>query len=78
MDPFEWDKDNEFISDFTSFSLKEQKKKLKKVMREQEKINREAEEIVEWAKQASSRIEVSEIEDLLTDDDFDGDYDKFK
>ncbi|MCL7044321.1 hypothetical protein MKW94_020911, partial [Papaver nudicaule] len=30
MDPFEWDKDNEFISDLTSFSLKEQKKKLKK------------------------------------------------
>ncbi|MCL7040812.1 hypothetical protein MKW94_011164 [Papaver nudicaule] len=78
MDPFEWDKDNEFISDLTSFSLKEQKKKLKKVMREQQKINREAEKIVEWAKQASSRIEVSEIEDLLTDDDFDGDYDKFK
>ncbi|KAI3923584.1 hypothetical protein MKW92_048618 [Papaver armeniacum] len=78
MDPFEWDKDNELISDLTSFSLKEQKKKLKKVMREQEKINREAEKIVEWAKQASSRIEVSEIEDLLTDDDFDGDCDRFK
>ncbi|XP_026401847.1 uncharacterized protein LOC113297556 [Papaver somniferum] len=54
------------------------KKKLKKVMREQEKINREAEKIVEWAKQASSRIEVSEIEDLLTDDDFDGDCGRFK
>ncbi|KAI3965039.1 hypothetical protein MKX01_013970 [Papaver californicum] len=78
MDPFEWDKDNELISDLTSFSLKEQKKNLKKVMREQEKINREAEKIVEWAKQASSRIEVSEIEDLLTDDDFDGDCDRFK
>lgn len=78
MDPFEWDKDNELISDLTSFSLKEQKKKLKKVMREQEKINREAEKIVEWAKQASSRIEVSEIEDLLTDDDFDGDCGRFK
>ncbi|KAI3883418.1 hypothetical protein MKX03_031883 [Papaver bracteatum] len=78
MDPFEWDKDNELISDLTSFSLKEQKKKLKKVMREQEKINREAEKIVEWAKQASSRIGVSEIEDLLTDDDFDGDCDRFK
>ncbi|XP_026406245.1 uncharacterized protein LOC113301673 [Papaver somniferum] len=59
MDPFEWDKDNELISDLTSF-------------------NREAEKIVEWAKQASSRIEVSEIEDLLTDDDFDGDCDRFK
>ncbi|KAI3915839.1 hypothetical protein MKX01_013295 [Papaver californicum] len=77
MDPFEWDKDNELISDLTSLSLKEQKKKLKKVMREQEKINREAEKIVEWAKQASCRIEVSEIEDLLTDD-FDGDCDRFK
>ncbi|OVA18400.1 hypothetical protein BVC80_1833g57 [Macleaya cordata] len=67
--------DDEFLSDLSMFSLKEQKRKLKRAMKEQEKINREAEKIVEWAKQASARIEVSAIEDLLTDDD---DDEKFK
>lgn len=45
--------DVEFLK---SFSTKEQKKILKKAMKEEEKINREADKIVKWAKQASDRI----------------------
>ncbi|KAJ1396863.1 hypothetical protein SESBI_32255 [Sesbania bispinosa] len=49
-------------------SSKQQQKMLKKAMKEEEKINREAEKIVEWAKHASARMDVSGIEDELSDD----------
>ncbi|KAL6984472.1 hypothetical protein U1Q18_017850 [Sarracenia purpurea var. burkii] len=57
----------EFLSDLSIFSGKEQQKILKKAMKEEEKINREAEKIIKWAKQASVRIQVSDIEDELSD-----------
>ncbi|XP_009784158.1 uncharacterized protein [Nicotiana sylvestris] len=60
---------DEFLSDLSAFSLKNQEKLMKKAMMEQEKINREAEKIVKWAKQASARLDVSSIEDELSDDD---------
>nr|XP_043617603.1 uncharacterized protein LOC122589376 [Erigeron canadensis] len=50
------------------FSEKEEKKIMKRAMKEEEKINREAEKIVKWAKQASDRMmDVSG----LVDSDFD-------
>ncbi|XP_052210792.1 uncharacterized protein LOC127813714 [Diospyros lotus] len=55
-------------SDLGIFSAKEQQKILKKAMKEEEKINREAEKIVKWAKQASARMNVCEIEDELVGD----------
>ncbi|XP_060207913.1 uncharacterized protein LOC132635503 [Lycium barbarum] len=64
-----WGKDDEFLSDLSKFSSKNQEKLMKKVMMEQEKINREAEKIVKWAKQASARMDVSSIEDELSGDD---------
>lgn len=64
-----WGKDDEFLSDMSIFSSKNQEKLMKKAMEEQEKINREAEKIVKWAKQASARMDVSSIEDELSDDD---------
>lgn len=64
----DWGKKDDILSDLSNFSAKSQQKLLKKAMKEEEKINREAEKIVKWAKQASARIEVSSsIEDELSD-----------
>ncbi|KAA8528177.1 hypothetical protein F0562_035572 [Nyssa sinensis] len=64
----DWGKKDEFLSDLDlgSFSTKEQQKMLKKAIKEEEKISREAEKIVKWAKQASARMDVSGIEDELS------------
>ncbi|KAK1436001.1 hypothetical protein QVD17_01776 [Tagetes erecta] len=63
------DYDVEFLK---TFSVKEQKRIMKQAMKEEEKINKEAEKIVKWAKQASSRMmNVSGLDDEheLTDDE---------
>lgn len=60
-----WGNDAEFLK---TFSVHEQKKIMKKAMKEEEKINREAEKIVKWAKQASARMmDVSGLDDELSD-----------
>lgn len=64
-----WSKKDELVSDLSIFTEKSQRKILKKAMKEEEKINREAEKIVKWAKQASARMNISDIEDGLSDDD---------
>ncbi|KAF5472140.1 hypothetical protein F2P56_008880 [Juglans regia] len=64
----DWGKNDEYLSASRSFSTKQQQKMLKKAMKEEEKISREAEKIVKWAKQASARLSVSGIEDELSDD----------
>ncbi|KAL2348785.1 hypothetical protein Fmac_002785 [Flemingia macrophylla] len=61
---------DEFLPELGSFSLsrKEQQKMLKKAMKEEEKVSREAEKIVQWAKQASARMNVvSHSEGELSD-----------
>lgn len=64
----DWGKSDDMVTDLSNLSAKSQEKLLKKAMKEEEKINREAEKIVKWAKQASARIEVSSsIEDELSD-----------
>ena len=65
----DWDKSDEFLSDLGSFSSKKQQKMLKKAMKEEQKISREAEKIVELAKQASARMNVNVIDDELSDKD---------
>ncbi|PIN13610.1 hypothetical protein CDL12_13757 [Handroanthus impetiginosus] len=62
-----WGKHDELLSDLSSFSVKNQEKMMKKAMEEEEKICREAEKIVKWAKNASARMDVSDIEDELSD-----------
>ena len=52
-----------------TFSGKNQQKLLKKAMKEEEEISKEAEKIVKWAKQASARMEISCIEDDLSDNE---------
>lgn len=59
---------DELFSDLSVFSTKEQEKIMKEVMKEEEKVNREAEKIVKWAKQASMKIKVRDSEDELSDD----------
>ncbi|MED6207205.1 hypothetical protein PIB30_033598 [Stylosanthes scabra] len=65
-----WDKDDELLSDLGSFSSKKQQKILKKALKEEQKISREAQKIVEWAKQESARMNVDVIDhDELSDTD---------
>ena len=68
----DWGKHDELLSDLKSFSLKKQKNLMKIAKREEMKINKEAEKIVKWAKQASARMEFSGFhDDDLSDDDDD-------
>lgn len=71
-DDLDWGVKNDgFLSDLNTFSVKEQEKILKKAMKEQEKVSREAEKIVKWAKQASMRISDHHrgaLDDELSDD----------
>lgn len=71
-DDLDWGvKNDEFLSDLNTFSVKEQEKILKKAMKEQEKVSREAEKIVKLAKQASMRISDHHrgaLDDVLSDD----------
>ncbi|XP_019174206.1 PREDICTED: uncharacterized protein LOC109169767 [Ipomoea nil] len=70
---FDWGKsDAEFLSDLSTFSKKNQEKMLKKAMKEEEKINMEAEKIVQWAKQASARIDFAGLDDELSDNEAHG------
>ncbi|OWM65029.1 uncharacterized protein LOC116205990 [Punica granatum] len=66
---FDWSQQDDILSDLGIFSKKEQQKMLKKAMKEEERISREAEKIVRMAKQASARMTVTSIEDELGDDD---------
>ncbi|KAI6706856.1 hypothetical protein NL676_009818 [Syzygium grande] len=53
---FKWMEEDEALSDLGGFSVKEQKKLLKKAMKEEERISREAEKIARMARQASARM----------------------
>ncbi|XP_030472144.2 uncharacterized protein LOC115690050 [Syzygium oleosum] len=53
---FKWMEEDEVLSDLGGFSVKEQKKLLKKAMKEEERISREAEKIARMARQASARM----------------------
>ncbi|XP_017700571.1 uncharacterized protein LOC103716667 [Phoenix dactylifera] len=59
----------EILTDFSTFSLKEQQKNLKKALKEEEKASREAEKVVEWVKQASARIDLSTVDQLLSEEE---------
>ncbi|KAL6536315.1 hypothetical protein OROGR_012889 [Orobanche gracilis] len=66
---FDWGKNHELLSDLSNFSVNSQKKMKKKAVEEEERICREADKIVRWAKQASARMVVSNIENEISDDD---------
>ncbi|KAL6544204.1 hypothetical protein OROGR_010701 [Orobanche gracilis] len=68
---FDWGKNEELLSDLSNFSVNSQKKMMKKAVEDEERICREADKIVRWAKQASARMVVSGIENEISDDDDD-------
>lgn len=53
---FKWMEEDEVSSDLGGFSRKDQKKLLKKAMKEEERISQEAEKIARMARQASARM----------------------
>ncbi|KAK4435619.1 hypothetical protein Salat_0725400 [Sesamum alatum] len=59
----DWMKHDEFLSDLSSLSVKNEEKMMKKAVMEEEQICREAEKIVKWAKYASVMMDVSGVED---------------
>ncbi|XP_077234250.1 uncharacterized protein LOC143876439 [Tasmannia lanceolata] len=69
LDIGDWEKNDAILSDLGTFSLKDKKQMLKKALKEEEKVSREAEKVVKWVKQASARMDVSTIDYSLSDDD---------
>ena len=65
----EWGKNDEILSDMSTFSVKEQESRLKKALEEEERVSKEAERLVKWVKQESARIDVSTIKSILSDDE---------
>jgi len=61
--------DDEFLTDLSTFSLKGQRKQLKKALKEEQKVNRDAEDLVKWVKQASARMDDRVLDDLLSDEE---------
>jgi len=61
--------DDEFLTDLGTFSLKSQRKQLKKAFKEEQKVNRDAEDLVKWVKQASARLDDRVLDDLLSDEE---------
>jgi nucleoid DNA-binding protein len=66
-DQVEWKKNDEILSDMSTFSVKEQEKRLKKALEEEKKVSIEAERVVQWVKQESSKIDSYAIKSILSD-----------
>ncbi|KAE9613230.1 hypothetical protein Lalb_Chr05g0215321 [Lupinus albus] len=61
----EWGNNDEILSDMSTFSAKEQEKRLKKALEEEKRVSIEAERVVQWVKQESARIDSSTIDKIL-------------
>jgi hypothetical protein len=55
------DVDDDILSDRSTFSVREQERRLKMALREEERVSREAERVVHWVKQESARMDDSLI-----------------
>lgn len=53
------------MEDVNLFSVEEQEKMLKMAMKEEERINKEAERVVSWVKQESARMDASAIKTII-------------
>lgn len=60
-----WGKNDELLSDVSTFSVKEQERRLKKAVEDEKKANVEAERVVQWVKQESARIDASTIKSII-------------
>ncbi|XP_059444982.1 uncharacterized protein LOC132176716 [Corylus avellana] len=63
-----WEKKDEILSDMSTFSVREQERRLKKALKDEERVSREAEKVVQWVKQESSRMDDSVIKSVLNHD----------
>ncbi|XP_017427144.1 LOW QUALITY PROTEIN: uncharacterized protein LOC108335623 [Vigna angularis] len=63
----QWEKNDEMLSDRSTFSVKEQEKRLKKALEEEEKVSKEAERVVQWVKQESAKIHLSAVKTVLNE-----------
>lgn len=70
-DQVEWGKNDEILSDMSTFSIKEQEKRLKKALEEEKRVGKEAEKVVLWVEQRSARIDTSTIKTILSDEEKD-------
>lgn len=57
------------LSDMSIFSVKEQERRLKMAIEEEQRINREAQRVVNWVKQESARMDVSSIKNIILSED---------
>ncbi|XAR57622.1 hypothetical protein NMG60_11025823 [Bertholletia excelsa] len=63
-----WGTDDHMLSDPSTFSVKEQERRLKKAKQEQKKVIEKAERVINWVKQESARLDVSSINGILQED----------
>ncbi|GAB2258333.1 hypothetical protein Droror1_Dr00014493 [Drosera rotundifolia] len=61
--------ENGVLGDLGSLSRREQRDVMKMVLKEEERIAKEAERIVEWARQASARMDIGDLEEEEEDDE---------
>lgn len=61
--------DDEILTDFSTFSLKSQRVQLKKALKEEQKVNQDAEDLVKWVKQASARMDHVVLNNLRSDEE---------
>lgn len=61
--------ENGVLGDLGSLSRREQRNVMKMVLKEEERIAKEAERIVEWAMQASARMDIGDLEEEEEDDE---------
>ncbi|MED6207204.1 hypothetical protein PIB30_033597 [Stylosanthes scabra] len=54
-----WGEKEGMLSDMSTFSVKEQEKRLKKALQEEENLSMEAERVVHWVTHQSAKIDVS-------------------
>lgn len=64
-----WGKNDEILTDLTTFSFKEQQRELKKALKEEERVSLEAAKVVEWVKHASARMDEAAIDELMSEED---------
>ncbi|GLT74910.1 hypothetical protein SLA2020_466750 [Shorea laevis] len=67
----EWETNDEMLSDLSTFSVREQERRLKMALKEEERISKEAEKVVKWVKQESTRMDASAIGKIVGEHDDD-------
>ncbi|CAL9053830.1 unnamed protein product [Musa banksii] len=63
LDEARWGSNQGILTDFSTFSVEEQRRRLKRALEEEERASKEAEKVVRWVKQASARIDTSTVND---------------